>query len=231
MAATVQGVAAELMTTQQRLVLSEQQNARLAEGMDKLRSEMEVAMNQAQTRIAELEQRTAGNKDRGMELVDIRTMDPGVFGGGPSESWKIWSKKVKAYCNARVQGFRAALDWAESEVNPIDGGSLVSMNWQHVDAANARLHDMLILKLKDDPLIKVENHPGNGFAAWQALSRHYDPVGEQFTFDRMTSLMRRSQCKDITALPAALEKWRRDLQLYEAKTGNTVDNDFKTAVL
>ena len=119
MAATVQGVAAELQTTQQRLVLSEQQNARLAESMDKMRNDMEAAMDQAQARIVELEQRMVGGKDRGMELVDIRTMDPGVFGGGPNESWEIWSKKVKAYCNARVQGFRAALDWSEAKLIPL----------------------------------------------------------------------------------------------------------------
>ena len=79
--------------------------------------------------------------------------------------------------------------------------------------------------------MKVENHPGNGFAAWQALSTRYDPIGEQSAFDRMTHLMRRSQCKDITDLLAALETWHRDLQLYEAKTGKAVDDDFKAAVL
>ena len=231
MAATAQGVEAELRLTQQRLVLSEQQASRLAEGVDKLKAEMEAAMANAQARIAELEQRGNGGGQDRIDLVDIKNMDPGTFGGGPSESWKVWSKKVKAYTNARFSGFRAALEWAEAEVSPIDAAALTTMQWQHVDNANARLHDMLILKLKDDPLIKVENHPGSGFAAWQALSRHYDPIGEQFTFDRMTNLMRRAQCKDITELPGALEKWRRDLQLYEAKTGKTVDKDFKTAVL
>ena len=40
MAGTIQGVEAELRLTQQRLVLSEQQSTRLAEGLDKLKADM-----------------------------------------------------------------------------------------------------------------------------------------------------------------------------------------------
>ena len=103
MAGTVQGIEAELRLTQQRLVLSEQQSSRLAEGIDKMKADMEAAVAQAQARITELEQRGASGKDR-MDLVDIKSMDPGNFGGGPTESWRIWNKKAKAYTNARSPG-------------------------------------------------------------------------------------------------------------------------------
>ena len=97
--------------------------------------------------------------------------------------------------------------WAEAETVPIDVASLGVLAWEHSEVANSKLFDMLIMKLSDDPLILAENHSGNGFEAWRSLSRRYDPVGEQFVFDKMTSLMHRERCKDIADLPAALERW------------------------
>ena len=46
------------------------------------------------------------------------------------------------------------------------------------------------------------------------LSRRYDPVGDVFTFDRMTAL-RTERCKNIGELPAAIEMWIRDLAAHE----------------
>ena len=105
------------------------------------------------------------------------------------------------------------------------------MNWAHAETANAKLFDMLVMHLADDPLVLVENHPNQGFEAWRALSRRYDPVGEQFTFDRMTSLLARDRCKDISELPAAIEKWMRDLGLYERKTGKTLEKEWRVPII
>ena len=154
-----------------------------------------------------------------MELVDVKSMKPQVFSGEAQESYKQWAKRVKAFCDARRPGFRQALDWAEAEVSPIDKDSLTGMNWQYADVANSKLFDMLVMHLADDPLVLVGNHPNQGFGAWRSLSRRYDPVGEQFTFDRMTSLLTRRRCKDIGDLSAATEKWTRDPSPYERKTG------------
>ena len=104
-------------------------------------------------------------------------MDPGVFSGSDKESWRQWSKRIKAYCNARTPGFRQALEWAELESVPITADSLKVLAWKPVEVANAKLFDLLIMKLSDDPLIQVENHAGNGFEAWRSLTKRYDPVG------------------------------------------------------
>ena len=47
-------------------------------------------------------------------------MQPNVFGGTREESWKNWSRKFKAYCNARKHGFKDALNWAEKQEVPIN---------------------------------------------------------------------------------------------------------------
>ena len=236
---TVESIAAELLATQQRLTLSESHAMKMAESLDKLRGDTDRVLTEANTKIAELQaQGSQGGRDGGgwnkedrIDLVDIRAMDPGQFGGSEKESWRIWSKRVKAYCNARTPGFRKALEWAEAETVPIDTASLAVLSWKHADLASSKLFDMLILKLTDDPLIQAENHTGNGFEAWRSLSRRYDPIGEQFIFDRMTSLMRRERCKDIAELPAALERWTRDMQQYERKTGKTLPMDWRAPII
>ena len=200
----------------------------MAEELDKLRKETDAALKAANARINETGQR--GTADEKLDLVDIKTMQPQVFSGHASESYKQWAKKVKAFCNARKPGFRKALDWAELETVPIDEESLGVLSWAPAVVADQKLYDMLVMHLSDDPLILVENHQGRGFEAWRSLSRRYDPVGEQFTFDKMTSLLRRDRCKSIADLPAALEKWTRDLTLYERKTGKTLEKEWRVPI-
>ncbi len=252
MAAEVQ---AEIAALQQRTHLSEQHGLRLAESLDKLRAESEDALRNAHNKIALLETgrrdqeealRNAHSKiamietgrrdqdprgERGMQLVDVKTMQPVIFSGKLQESYKHWAKKVKAFCNARKPGFRQALEWAELESTAIDSDSLTALQWDAAEQANSKLYDLLIMLLIDDPLILVENHPNQGFEAWRALSRRYDPVGEQFTFDRMTSLLTRERCKDVGELPAAIERWTRDLTLYERKTGQTLPKEWRVPIL
>ena len=226
-------VTAELASVRQRLSLSEQHNVQMAENMEKMRKEMDESMRNAYAKLNYLEQQK-GHKDEKedkMDLIDVRTMNPGVFTGKMNESYKLWAKKVKAFTNARKPGFRQALDWAELETNPIDMDAIKSMNWAPAEIASSKLYDMLIMHLSDDPLILVENHLNQGFEAWRALSRRYDPVGEQFTFDRMTSLLTRERCKNIGELPAAIEKWNRDLSLYERKTGKTLEKEWRVPII
>ena len=97
--------------------------------------------------------------------------------------------------------------------------------------ANAKLYDMLVMHLADDPLILMENRLNQGFEVWRALFRRYDPVGEQFVFDQMTSLLRRDRCKDIGDLPGAIERWTRDLSTYERKTGKTLQNEWRVPIM
>ena len=201
----MEAMAAEIVSLTQRLGLAEQHGVQAAEALDKLRQETDAAFRAANARID-----SGGNGNRHedrMDLVDIKTMTPTVFKGSMNESYKQWAKKVKAFCNSRKPGFRKALEWAELETVPVTNDSLTALTWAPAEMANVKLYDMLIMHLADDPLILVENHLGHGFEAWRALSRRYDPVGEQFVFDQMTSLLHRERCKDISELAGAIERW------------------------
>ena len=156
MAANIDVIAAELHAAVEKLKLSEQHSLRMAENLDKLRLETDGALREANSKIAELQQKHfAGGRDERVDLIDIKSMDPGSFSGLEKESWRQWAKRVKAYCNARTPGFRKALDWAEAETEVIDSDSLTGLAWKHAEVANGKLFDMLILKLADDP-----HHPG-----------------------------------------------------------------------
>ena len=64
MAATAEQLTAEVTRLTARLELSEKQSATLAESLDKLRREAEMSVNQAVGRIAGLEARNPGTRDR-----------------------------------------------------------------------------------------------------------------------------------------------------------------------
>ena len=160
----------------------------MAESLDKLRAETDQALREANGKLEELKKGGGGgnyNKEERVDLIDIKAMNPGNFGGTATESWRLWSKRVKAYCNARTPGFRKALDWAEAETVPIDAASMSVLAWAPAEVASSKLFDMLILKLENDPLIQTENHAGNGFEAWRSLSRRYDPVEYKLLSDRI----------------------------------------------
>ena len=45
-----------------------------------------------------------------IDLIDTKTMSPDKFSGNRSENFKAWAKKIKAYCNAKLHGYRRALE-------------------------------------------------------------------------------------------------------------------------
>ena len=222
----------ELVATQQRLSLSETHGQQLADALEKLRVETDRALKEMQTRMDEAVRVTglAGRREE-MNLVDIKTMQPFVFSGKATDSYKCWSKKVKAFCNARRDGFRQALEYCEHEAVRIDQAFINSMNWAPAFEANGRLYDFLVMILADDALVIAENHAGQGFEAWRSLCKRYDPTSEQFMFDRMTSLLARDRCKEIGDLPGAIEKWTRDMGLYEKKTGKTLEKEWRVPII
>ena len=229
---TAEALQAELAATQQRLALSESHGMRLAEALEKLRVDTDQAFKDAQQRTEEaVRMATLGARKDDVFLVDVKTMQPNIFSGKTNESFKCWAKKVKAFCNARKDGFRQALEFVERETDAIDFAVVNSMNWAPAVEANSRLYDLLVMLLVDDALVIAENHQGQGFEAWRALCRRYDPAGEQFMFERMTSLLTRERCRDIGELPGAIEKWMRDLGLYEKKTGKTLEKEWRVPII
>ena len=109
----VRDLQAQVYELQQRLILTETTNERLAHLVDEGRTE--VKKLEAMTQ----EART----DRGSnnwQLVDFKTLTPEVFANKPDQSYKLWSKKVKAFTNAKLTGFRTALETAERETTTID---------------------------------------------------------------------------------------------------------------
>ncbi len=244
MAASVEELQNQLTATQQRLILAENHSLELAEELQKLRGETDSQLQkiraETDTAFQHMKIRSDeamrlagvyGKQNEGVSLVDMKTMQPYTFSGKGHESYKCWAKKVKAFCNARKDGFRQALESVERETEPVNYATINNMNWEPAAQANTRLFDFLVNIVADDALIIVENYPSQGFEAWRALSKRYDPAGEQFMFDRMTSLLTRERCRDIGELPAAIEKWTRDLGTYEKKTGKTLEKEWRVPII
>ena len=131
----------EMAQLQERLALSEQHGTRFAEELEKLRNLTDAALTEANREIHELEQTRRATREDKWELVDTKALQVTNFGGKVTDSWKAWSKRAKAFCNAKQDGFRIAMEWAEMETAPIDKTSLESWNWPHTAKANQKLHD------------------------------------------------------------------------------------------
>ena len=79
--------------------------------------------------------RVAQEVGKNLMLVDMKTMSPTNFSGATNEMFKHWAKKVKAYVNAKKDGFRDALEWSEKSKVPVDDNVIRGWNW--AEGANA----------------------------------------------------------------------------------------------
>ena len=59
--------------------------------------------------------------------------------GGDKKAYRPWAKKVMAFCNSKVDGFRKALIWAEKMQSPISEQDLQGTGWPHIMHANSKL--------------------------------------------------------------------------------------------
>ena len=81
--------------------------------------EHDVAMNASgsEQQLAALRHELRGVQANGVnnkfDLVDMKTMTPAIFTGARSENFRTWAKRVKAYTNARLPGYRQALEEVE----------------------------------------------------------------------------------------------------------------------
>ena len=210
----------------QRLALTEQQNQRMAVALDETKTNSEAALMELNNKLVETKRGGRGDKQR---LINSRDMKCTIFTG--KEPYKPWAKRLKAYCNGLVNGFRQALDWAEKQTTAIDHTDLTAMNWQWISEADQELYDLLVLTTGEEALTIVELSANRGFEAWRTLFRRMDPVGEDYEFEAAESLMARERCKDIVELPAAIEKWQRDLNAYQERTGEKMPERWSVPVL
>ena len=167
MEANLQALRAELAQTQAALAHSNQQIAAISAAQDALRlaAQTEIAQSEARSAalIAQMAQRGGGGGGDKFDMVDFKAVQPGNFKGRREESWKLWSRAFKTYCNTRKTGFRRALDWAEACHDPVDHNHIDAMGWEHARVADQKLYDFLELTCREDALVMVEKFPDMGF--------------------------------------------------------------------
>ena len=225
-------MAAQLEAMSTELAAARAQIVRLATDQQELRQQamQAIAASEARTTtaIAQLTARDARSDDR-LELVDFKVAAPENFHGKREESWKVWSRQFRTYCNVRKSGFRAALEWAENYQGPaINDTSIDGMQWPPARLADAKLFDFLVLKCRGDALVIIEHYDGLGFEAWRQLSRRFSPSGGQYELDMMNSLMNPKKATKLSELPGAILRFERDIRTYESRTGQRFPEEWKS---
>ena len=211
------------------------QIAQLSAAQDTLRAQAAspIASSEARTAALIQQQNTSGlggggGKGDWLELVDFKVSKPADFHGKREESWKLWSRSFKTYCNVRKECFRKAVGWAEGYTGQvINETSIDEMQWPLARTADTKLYDFLTLQCKGDALVLIEHYDGLGFEAWRQLSRRYMPSGGQFELDMMARVMNPARAQRIADLPAKILRFERDLQTYEARTGRAFPTEWK----
>ena len=80
-------------------------------------------------------------------MVDFKVAKPELFHGKREESWKMWSRQFRTYCNVRKDGFKKALEWAEEYGGlVINDQSIDQIGWPSARLADTRLYDFLSLQ-------------------------------------------------------------------------------------
>ena len=170
-------LAAEVSSTNQKLVTT------IAE-FDRKANYLNNQVTQLQQQNAQLVANGAGGggsrgNDKGMQLVDLKTMRPKVFSGKADESFRTWAKKVRSYCNSTKAGFKKFLKWIEVQKDPIPSDfSQIPIAWEHKVECAEKLYDFLFQHTELGAQVEVENAEDNGPEAWRKLVQRYDPLGE-----------------------------------------------------
>jgi uncharacterized membrane protein len=171
------GMEAAMIQLQNDLAQTRQQMAIMASSHDNLSRAHEALKDQSDTLFRQRADEIRASEDKlsklmftqntqKFDLLDLKTMQPEVFKGRRNDAFKPWARKLKAYCNAKRQGFRKALEWAETQTEEITDLGL--MQWDQAIMADAKLHDFLLMMLGEDALILVETPDleSRGFEAW-----------------------------------------------------------------
>ena len=85
-----------------------------------------------------------GGSSREMSAVNTKEFSGGKFSGAKNENFKVWSRKVRIFCNAQKHGFRKALEGLENnEEVEVNARVINEMAWEHAQTADAKLADFL----------------------------------------------------------------------------------------
>ena len=70
----------------------------------RLAAQTEIPQSEARSAalIAQMAQRGGGGGGDKFDMVDFKAVQPGNFKGRREESWKLWSRAFKTYCNTRM---------------------------------------------------------------------------------------------------------------------------------
>ena len=128
-------------------------------------SEQQLAFIRVDVRA--LQQEPAADTGRKVDLVDAKSMSPTTYSGARSESYKAWSKRVKAYTNAKMTGFRMALEAVDKlpKDQQVDLEVFSGWNWKDAVEADSKLHDLLSMITAGEALSIVESVPSQRFEA------------------------------------------------------------------
>ena len=151
----------------------------ISSDQDALRAQAQqaIAASEARTQalVASMSARDTG-REANFDIVDFKVAKPDAFSGRRDESWKVWSRQFKTYCNVRKSGFKQALEWAEKfQGTMVNDTTIDEMGWPHACTADTKLYDVLVLQCKQDALVIVEHYDGLGFEAWRQLARRFSP--------------------------------------------------------
>ena len=201
-----------------------------------LRTESSDAVANLRAQVAELEAAGKGGGDgkhehSGNRLLNLKEFEPTVFAGKDGDNVKAWQKQVRQYCNAKQKGFKVALEWAEAQPTEITNDDLLGTDWAPAGTANEELFEYLQHTTSGEALVVVEKFKDRGFEAWRELDKRYNPTDGTFELDRMDPLLHRKQCKDITEVPAAVDRLVRDFEDYEARSKSKFPQEWKIPLL
>ena len=199
-------------------------------------AEQQLAQLRMDVRLLQQQQQAppqADAREERFELVDTKNMSPAIYSGTRAENFKVWAKKIKAYTNAKLPGYRKALECAEKQPKetPIDAGTIASWNWKSGAAADSKLHDMLLLVTGGEAQGIVEAVPGEGFEAWRLINVRFNTIGELYTYDKMNAMMHQTACKHISAMPASIAAFEKDLKIFRERTNTDFPEVLKLPIL
>ena len=118
----MQAMQSDLETTRQQVLTVTQAHETLLRAHEALNTAAQTEFLKKAKEIEDLEYKLkAFIFKQKVDLVDAKDIKPVAFGGKRGECFRPWARKLRAFCNAKSTGMRAALEWAEEQKVEING--------------------------------------------------------------------------------------------------------------